>query len=181
MSRCDAQRRAFRPGSPILNAVKLAPQEIRTYFVTTVTANRRRLFQVETAAQLMFDVLQGYRNQHRFELHAFVIMPDHVHLLLTPAPDVSLEKALQYVKGGFSFRLKSKRDIWERGFNEVQILNANKLHSCRQYIENNPVRAGLAASANAYAFSSAHWMDAVDPIPAHFTLGKRTLPGLKPS
>jgi putative transposase len=75
-----------------------------------VTANRRRLFQVETAAQLMLDVLHGYRIQHRFELHAFVIMPDHVHLLLTPAPDVSLEKALQYVKGGFSFRLTRAGD-----------------------------------------------------------------------
>lgn len=150
--------------------VRLAPQEVRTYFVTAVTANRRRLFQVETAAQLMLDVLHGYRIQQRFELHAFVIMPDHIHLLLTPAPDVSLEKALQYVKGGFSFRLKSKRDVWERGFNEVQILNANKLHSCRQYIEENPVRAGLAASANAYAFSSAHLTDETDPIPAHFAL-----------
>jgi putative transposase len=35
-------------------------------------------------------------------------MPDHVHVLLTPAHDVSLEKALQFMKGGFSFRLKSR-------------------------------------------------------------------------
>jgi hypothetical protein len=45
MRRCDEQRRAFRPGLYILAGMKLAPQEIRTYFVTTVTANRRRLFQ----------------------------------------------------------------------------------------------------------------------------------------
>ncbi len=128
----------------------------------------------------MFDVLQGYRSQHRYDLHAFVIMPDHLHLLLTPAPDVSLEKALQFIKGGFSFRLKSKRDVWERSFNEVQILNPNQFHSFRQYIEENPVRARLAATTNAHAFSSAHWMDAVDPVPAHFALGKHIPPGLKP-
>jgi putative transposase len=88
-----------------------APQEIRTYFVSAVTANRRRLFQVETNAQLMLDVLDHYRAQEKFALHAFAIMPDHIHVLITPATDVSLEKAVQFIKGGFSFRLKSKRDV----------------------------------------------------------------------
>jgi putative transposase len=99
-----------------------APQEIRTYFVSAVTANRRRLFQVEANSQLMLEVLQHYRAQGKFALHAFVIMPDHVHVLITPTHDVSLEKAVQFIKGGFSFRLKSKRDVWERSYNEVQIL-----------------------------------------------------------
>jgi putative transposase len=144
--------------------VKLAPQELRTYFVTAVTANRRRLFQVEASALLMLDVLRSYRCQDRFELHAFVVMPDHLHLLLTPAPDVSLEKALQFIKGGFSFRLKSKREVWERGFNEVQIRDLEKFEACRRYIEENPVRGRLA-----YPFSSAQLTEMIDPIPEHFT------------
>lgn len=48
-------------------------------------------------------------------------MPDHAHLLLTPAPEVSLEKAMQYIKGGFSFRLKSKLDVWERSYDSRRI------------------------------------------------------------
>jgi putative transposase len=72
----------------MLEGMKLAPQELRTYFVTTVTANRRRLFQVSEAADLMLEVLQHYRKQNKFALHGFVIMPDHLHLLLTPAFDV---------------------------------------------------------------------------------------------
>jgi putative transposase len=91
--------------------MRLAPQEIRTYFVTTVTASRRRLFQVESNAQLFVDVLQDQRAKNRIALHAFVIMPDHVHLILTPAPEISLEKAMQYIKGGFSFQLKSNLDV----------------------------------------------------------------------
>jgi putative transposase len=121
--------------------VRFAPQEVRTYLVTTVTANRRRLFQLDSAANLMVNVLQDYRKQGRFALHAFVIMPDHLHLLLTPAPDVSLEKVLQLIKGGFSFRLKSKRDVWERSFNEVQIRNLEKFEACKTYIEENAIRA----------------------------------------
>jgi putative transposase len=148
--------------------VRFAPQETRTYFVTTVTANRRRLFQVQTNAELMLDVLQSYHNQNRFALHAFVIMPDHLHLLITPAFDVSLEKALQFIKGGFSFQLKSKREVWERGFNEVQIRSTEKFFACRRYIEANPRRAGLMSSAEEYAFSSAALANELDPMPDHF-------------
>jgi putative transposase len=71
----------------------LAPQEIRTFFVTTVTANRR-LFQVESNANILLSVLEQNRTKNRLQIHAFVVMPDHIHLLLTPAKDVSLEKAM---------------------------------------------------------------------------------------
>jgi putative transposase len=89
-----------------------APQHLRTYFITTTTANRRRLFQVEANAQLLLDVLMEQRVKNRFHLHAFVLMPDHMHAILTPAPDVSLEKAVQFIKGNFSYRLKSKFPVW---------------------------------------------------------------------
>ncbi len=80
--------------------MRLAPQETRTYFVTAVTANRRRLFQVSATAELLQLTILDYRSQGKFLLHAFVIMRDHFHALLTPAPDVSLEKAMQFIKGG---------------------------------------------------------------------------------
>jgi putative transposase len=173
MNRSDAQRRTFGPGVFILLDVKLAPQDVRTYFVTTVTANRRRLFQVESAAQLMLEVLQSYRRQHRFELHAFVIMPDHLHLLITPASDVSLDKALQSIKGGFSFRRKSKRDGWERGFNEVQIRTIEKFEARGKYIEENPVRGRLVMASGEYPFSSARMTEMLDAIPNRFTLCRK--------
>jgi len=106
--------------------MRLAPQETRTYLVTAVTAQRRRLFQVTATAELFQQTILNYRNQGKFLLHAYVIMPDHFHALLTPAPDVSLEKAMQFIKGGFSFRLKSKHDVWERSFNESQISSQEK-------------------------------------------------------
>ena len=102
--------------------VRRAPQEIRAYLVTAVTAGRRSLFQVTATAQLLERTLLDYRGQGNFQLHAFVIMPDHFHALITPAMEVSLEKAMQFVKGGFSFRLQSRLDVWMRGFNESQVL-----------------------------------------------------------
>ncbi|MEO6815180.1 MAG: transposase [Edaphobacter sp.] len=147
----------------------LAPQEIRTYFITTVTASRRRLFQVEHNALLLLEVLQDQRNKSRMALHAFVIMPDHVHLLLTPATDISLEKAMQYIKGGFSFRLKSKLDVWERGYDSRRIVDLHDYTTHANYIHQNPVRAGLVSEPDHFAFSSANPIHPSDAPPIHFT------------
>ena len=133
--------------------------------VTSVTAQRRRLFQVTATAELLEQTILDYRNQGRFLLHAYIIMPDHIHALITPAPDVSLEKAMQFIKGGFSFRLKSKLDVWERSFNESQISTEEKFLSCVRYINENPVRRGLAATAQEYCFSSI--ARELDPMPVH--------------
>ncbi|MGD0798314.1 MAG: transposase [Acidobacteriaceae bacterium] len=146
--------------------MRFAPQETRTYLVTAVTAERRRLFQVTATAELFEHTLLDYRSQGRFLLHAFVIMPEHFRALITPAPDVSLEKAMQFIKGGFSFRLKSKHDVWMRGFNESQILSEEKFLNCVRYVEENRVRRGLAVTAHAYSFGSAA-RGPLDPMPLH--------------
>ena len=146
--------------------MRLAPQETRTYFVTAVAAQRRSLFRVTATAELLQRTVLDYRSQGRFLLHAFVIMPDHFHALITPAPDVSLEKAMQFIKGGFSFRLKSKMDVWERSFNESQILSVEKFINCVRYVEENPVRRGLASRPEEYPFSSAAHRPS-DPMPRH--------------
>jgi putative transposase len=93
-------------------------------------------------------------------------MPEHFHALITPAPEVSLEKAMQFIKGGFSFRLKSKLDVWMRSFNETQIMTKEKFVRCALYIENNPVRRGLASAPAIYAFSSAV-VGPLDAMPLH--------------
>jgi putative transposase len=147
----------------------VAPQEIRTYFVTTATASRRRLFQVHRNAELLIDTLQDQRSKDRLALHAFVVMPDHVHLVLTPAPDVSLEKAMQYIKGGFSFRLKSKFDVWQRSYDNRRILDAGDFAERVHYIQENPVRAHIATEADSYPFSSAGRLTLVDTPPPHLS------------
>jgi putative transposase len=65
-----------------------------TYFVTFLTWQRRRLFVIEPYVRLFLKTLYGYRRHGKFLLHAFVLMPEHVHLLFTPADDVTLERAI---------------------------------------------------------------------------------------
>ena len=133
----------------------LAPQEIRTFFITAVTANRRPLFKVDSSAQLITTILEENILKGRLQLHAWIIMPDHIHLLLTPAPDISLEKTMQLIKGTFSFRLKSKFPIWQPGFTRHRIEDARDFKFHREYIHQNPVRAHLCSKAEDYSYSSA--------------------------
>jgi putative transposase len=82
----------------------------RVFFVTTKTSMGRRLLQSERNAMLLIDVLRSNVAADKFQLHEFVIMPDHLHLLMTLPVDMTIEKAMQFVKGGFSYRLKE--GIW---------------------------------------------------------------------
>ena len=69
-------------------------------------------------AQLFIEVLLHYRRQGKYLLHEFVLMPDHFHVLITPA--ITLERALQLIKGGFSFRARKELgfggEIWQTSF-----------------------------------------------------------------
>ena len=126
-----------------------------TYFVTSATYNRRRLFQVSANADLFIETLQHYRRLGHFKLHAFVVMPDHVHLLLTPL-DIALERAVGLIKGGFSHRVGSKFPVWQRGFTDHRIRDREEFVVRREYIHQNPVRARMVERAEDYRYSSAY-------------------------
>ena len=134
----------------------------RTFFVTTVTWQRTPLFRNPQKAELMMDVLAHYREQGKYVLHEFVIMPDHLHLLLTPTTDIPLERAVQFIKGGFSYRLgkahaaNAKRGlVWQESFTSHRIRDERDYEHHAAYIRMNPVRAHLAKSPELYPYSSA--------------------------
>jgi putative transposase len=93
----------------------------RTFFITSVTAQRRALFSRGATADLLAEVFLHYRERGKYLLHDFVIMPDHFHALITPADEISLERAVQFIKGGFSFRLKSGLPVWQASFTNHRV------------------------------------------------------------
>jgi putative transposase len=126
--------------------------------VSFSTFQRRRFFVVEQYARLFLKTLYSYRRQGRFKLHAFVLMPDHVHLLITPAADTTIERAVQLIKGGYSHAVGvsiSRREIWQKGFTDHRIRDAQDFAGHQVYIHQNPVMGRLANSATEYRYSSA--------------------------
>jgi len=142
----------------------------RTFFITTITAQRQPIFRRETTANLLLDTLAHYRDAGKYLLHEFVIMPDHLHALITPSEEISLERAMQFIKGGFSFRLKARGPVWQESFTNHRIRDLEGYDKHREYIRLNPVRARLAEKAEEYLYSSAAGRFQLDPVP----------PGLKP-
>jgi putative transposase len=128
----------------------------RTFFVTTKCSMGRHLLQSGRNAMLFIEVLRSYVAAKKFKVHDFVVMPDHVHLLLTVGPGMTIERAMQYVKGGFSYRLKKETgyagEVWQRGYSELRVEDDRSFEEHRRYIAENPVKAGLVDSAEEFPF-----------------------------
>src|SRR5690242_1013943 len=141
-----------------------------TYFITASTFEKAALLQTDRMAQLLLDVLFHYREQRRYLLHEFVIMPNHFHLLITPVVPVTLEKAIQFIKGGFSYRAKHELsfagEIWQTSFYDHRVRDAEEYGRFRHHIHMNPVRRGIVATPEEFEYSSArlrldevpHWL-----------------------
>src|SRR5271154_5395620 len=138
-----------------------------TYFITSATYQKMSLFQTERMGALFLEVLQNYRNQDKYLIHEFVLMPDHFHLLITP--NQSLEKAVQFIKGGFSYRAKKELDyrgeVWEHSFHDRRVREAREYEQFRKYIHQNPIKRGLAVVAAEYRYSSAAETFPLDAVP----------------
>ena len=138
-----------------------------TYFITSSTFQKNNLFQSQRMAQLFVGVLFHYRDQNNYLLHEFVLMPDHFHLLITPV--LSLERALQLIKGGFSFRAKKELgfngEIWEKGCYDRRVRDIDDYHAFRRYIRDNPVKKGLASVDHEYSYTSARPEFVLDELP----------------
>jgi putative transposase len=138
----------------------------QTYMITSSTWGRRSLFSREPWVRFLIDTLYHYRGA-AYLLHEFVIMPDHFHILLTPG--TSLEKAVQFIKGGFSYRAKkelgSNLEVWQKGFSDHRIRDARDYRIHQIYVQENPVRKRLCERAEEYPYSSARPGFDLDPVP----------------
>ena len=136
-------------------AIPKRTSQTGTFFVTSATYNRRSLFQVPANADLFIATMQPYRHGGHYKQHAFVVMPDHVHMLLTPQ-GITLERAIGLIKGGFSHEIGSKLPVCQRGFTDHRVRDREESETRRQYNHDNPVRARIVAKAELYPHSSAY-------------------------
>jgi putative transposase len=123
-------------------------------------------------AKILITALLHYRDGGAYRLHEFVIMPDHLHLLLTPGHTTSLEKAIQLIKGGSSHQIHRHRahkmEIWQPGFHDWTIRDFNDWQAKVEYIRMNPVRAKLVDKPESWPNSSASGKFILDSMPEKY-------------
>jgi REP-associated tyrosine transposase len=140
-----------------------------TYFITSSTSGKKNTFQTDRMAMLLIEVILGYREQNKYLLHEFVIMPNHFHLLITPAEESTLERSIQFVKGGFSHRVRKELgfvgEVWQTSFEDRRVRELADYQGFAEYIQQNPVRAGLVSKPEDYLYGSASGRFKLDEIP----------------
>jgi len=140
-----------------------------TYFVTSRTWQSRPLFTSESACTIFIQTIYHYRDKKAYQLHAFVLMRDHFHVLLTPGQDVTLERAIQYIKGGSAYRigkeLSFRFPVWQRGFSDHRIRDMEDYEGHLRYMEWNPVKAKLCCAPAEYQWCSACGRFELDEVP----------------
>lgn len=130
----------------------------RTFFVTSSIAEKRNFLQSDRSARLFIDVVCHYRSEGRYRLYAFVVMPDHFHVIISVGPEITVERAVQFIKGGFAFRAGRefgfRPPVWQRGFSELRIYDSEHFGRVMEYVANNPTKRGLARSTSEYQYCS---------------------------
>ena len=144
---------------------------LETYALTAVSFQRRRIFQSQSNAELFVATLFRYRDESRFLLHGFVVMPEHVHVLLTPAD--TIERAVKLIKGGYSFALRNRfnkevwsyysGEVWSPGYHAHRVTEPRDYRNQLAYITANPRKRRL----NDYPHIHTRFSDRLDDPPDH--------------
>jgi putative transposase len=147
-----------------------------TRFLTFSCNHRWQLFKNDTIKDAFAQHLENLRQQKAFRLCAWVVMPEHVHLLLNPAPTSTGRRVVTQIKASFARRViarwielkapilpklidgKGKYHFWlPGGGHDRNIFSADEYKEKFNYIHDNPVRRGLVAKQSEWPWSSARW------------------------
>lgn len=120
--------------------------------------NRSDIFRVDADYQFYLEKLQLACEKHECKIHAYVLMSNHVHLLITPQTEEGLSKLMQmlgrYYVQYYNYTYQRTGTLWEGRYKSTLIDSETYLLTCMRYIELNPVRAGMVAHPSEYSWSS---------------------------
>lgn len=153
----------------------------RVYHILTRGNNDQPVFRQDLDFQQYIQLLGDVFRTHRVDLYHYVLMPNHVHLLVRPTSGAALSRAmftvnLTYARL-FQRRYRYSGHLWQGRFKSLLIDTNCDLLVCGGYLESQPVRAGLIQDAASYSWSSHAFYaagirnDAITTNPTYLALG----------
>ena len=130
--------------------------ESAVFSVTTATRDRARVFAEPAVAAGAVDVLRVRSAFHLVRVLAFCVMPDHVHILMSPSRTCDVPTFVGQFKNLAQRRawtLGVRGAFWQQSFHDRALRREDDVATVVRYILDNPVRAGLVRSSCEYAFS----------------------------
>jgi|ERR1051326_1613631 putative transposase len=142
-------------------SLKRFQQSGQTHFVTFSCYRRQPFLTPTTSKQLFETTLERIRRKFRLRIYGYVVMPEHVHLLVGEPEMEALDVALKSLKQSISRRLIGTREhFWQKRYYDFNIRNRHQFVAKLRYIHRNPVKRGLCESPEQWAWSSfRHYSD----------------------
>lgn len=132
-----------------------------SYFFTLVTWRRRRVFAEQHAVDALRAAMREVKRSRPFDLEAIVVLPDHLHCILTlPEDDADFSGRWREIKKACSRRIaphsdhRRERKVWQRRFWEHAIRDRDDWQRHMDYIHYNPVKHGLVRTPKDWPWSS---------------------------
>jgi putative transposase len=120
--------------------------------------NRQAIFHTDEDRKAYLAWLSEYAEKFDVAIHAFVLMDNHTHLLLTPSSEQALANLMQAVgrryTQSYNYFHKHTGTVWEGRYKSTVVQSDRYLLACMAYIDLNPVRAGMVSDAADYAWST---------------------------
>jgi putative transposase len=127
----------------------------QSHFVTFCCYHRRPLFKSSEAKQTFESALERVRRSFGFSVYGYVVMPEHVHLLVEEPQNESLADALKSLKQGVSRRLIGDAEhFWQKRYYDFNVRNREQFVEKLRYIHRNPVKRGLCERPEDWQWSS---------------------------
>ncbi len=127
----------------------------QTHFVTFSCYHRRPLFTTNPPRQAFELALERVRLTFDLSVYGYVVMPEHVHLLLSEPPRGTLADALKSLKQGVARRLIGESEhFWQKRYYDFNIRNHGQFVEKLRYIHRNPVKAGLCEHPEDWQWST---------------------------
>jgi putative transposase len=127
----------------------------QSHFVTFCCYHRRALLIEHATRQVFESALERVRRSFRLRVYGYVVMPEHVHLLLSEPEWGRLADALKSLKQGVSRRLIGNAEhFWQKRYYDFNVRNHAQFVEKLRYIHRNPVKAGLCERPDDWAWSS---------------------------
>ncbi|MFT4114096.1 REP-associated tyrosine transposase [Silvibacterium sp.] len=150
------------------------------HFVTFSCYGRRPLLEDERMCILFEDVLERLRRRHEFCVFGYVLMPEHVHLLISEPKTLSLSKVVGALKTDLSKHRRSDEfRFWEKRYYDFNVFTQAKHTEKLRYLHRNPVRRGLVVNPEEWLWSSFyHYLTGEIgrvEIESHWTVNRRSL------
>ena len=131
-----------------------------SHFVTFSCYDRRPYFTTPDVYDLFLQYLENMRRNFEMCVYGYVVMPEHVHLLLSEPTQAKLADAMHYLKLSFAKRLRSRRPsdqsgtFWQKRYHDRNVRDYREFTIKLRYLHRNPVKRGLVSSALDWKWSS---------------------------